>query len=160
MTYLCFRKLIPTLSNLGGEIGFLSLKLIHLSKALHLRLDFSNTYIRLLVFLVRLADFLIESRSSPLDGINLFHLGREFILLLVDVGPCKLPFERLDLGMLVAQRLCLSESNHRCLPEVFEIRDNLLLLCTYTFRCREVLADCVILLLKQLQLCTSEEELI
>jgi len=149
-----------TLSNPRCEIGFPPFKFIHVCKILHLHLDFCNTDVRLLVFLFRLANLLIERGSPPLGDFNLFHLGCELIFLLVDVGPRKLPFELLNLGMLVAQRLCLGESDHRSLPEVFEIRNNILLLRAHALRCREVLADRVVLLLKELQLRTSEEELV
>ena len=119
---------MPTLSNLRREIGFLSFKIIHVSKTLHLRLNFGNTGVRILIFLFRLANFLIECGSSPLDNFNFFHLIRELILLLMNVGPRKLPFELLRLGVLVAQRLRLGEPDHSEFPDAFEIRDDLLLL--------------------------------
>lgn len=149
-----------TLSNLGREIRLLLFKIAHVSKSLHLSLDLGDSKVRLLVFLFRLANLLVECGSSPLGDFNLFHLGRELILLFVDVGPRKLPFELLDLGVLIAQRLCLGEPDHRGLPEVLEIRDNLLLFGAHALRCREVLADRFVLLLKELQLCASEEELV
>ena len=150
---------MPTLSNLRREIGFLPFKITHVSKTLYLRLDFGDTGVRTLIFLFRLAKFLIECGSSPLDIFNFHHLIRELILLLVNVGPRKLRFELLHLAVLVAQRLCLGEPNHSEFPDAFEIRDDLLLLQAHALRRCEVLADRVVLFLKLLQLCAPEEEL-
>jgi hypothetical protein len=117
---------------------------------MHICLDIGNLDICPLVFLLRLENLLLERGSSPLGDLNLFHLGRELVLLVVDVGPRKLPFELLDLGVLVTQGLCLRQPDHRGFPDVFEIWDNLLLLCAHALRCREVLTDRIVFLLKLL----------
>jgi len=149
-----------TLSNPRREIGFLRFKVTHVSNTLHLCLDFDNTDVRRLMFLFRFANFPIEFGTSPLGNFKIFHLGCELILLLVDVGPRKFAFEHFYPGVLVPQRFCLGEPDHCGFPDVFEIRYDLPLLRTNALRCREVLTDRVVLLLKLLQLRASEEELV